>query len=443
MSETRNWGGSRNNVGIDVRECTDRVPSGEELASPRPARWVYGVRGERTSSRSHQGESSLMLVETVISVALVSLAVAALVVVSAPLHARWTADVAGHGVQKHHHGSPPRVGLIPILVGCFVAGHLLVGGARDDGADELFGQLLICGLPAALMGLLEDLTKRVRARWRLLAPAIGCATAIWLLQAVVPSTGIPFIDSVVAWWPAATALTLLLVVGFTQAMNIVDGLNGLASGLAMTMLGVTAVAAYQVDDRAVLTIALVLLAATLGFYLLNFPLGRLFLGDGGAYFLGFVLVELWILLVARNPGEVSPWFVVSVAAHPTIETVFSIIRRRVLRRRPRNATAPDRLHLHTLLLRRRARPAVGRALGHCAPWLPNALGSAVLLCYSTVFMGLAVMHPGSTWWNAFVLSLSTLAYLFWFRRMALFKGRYTSRLLSPRVTSERFAPQNA
>lgn len=167
MSETRNWGGCRNNVGIDVRECTDRVPSGEELASPRRGRWVYSVRGERTIGRSHRGERSLMLFSLVISVGLVSLAVAALVVLRAPLHALWSADQAGQGIQKHHHGAPPR---IPILAGCVLAALLLGSAGRQDGTDGLFAQLLLCGLPAALMGLLEDVTKRVRARWRLLAP---------------------------------------------------------------------------------------------------------------------------------------------------------------------------------------------------------------------------------------------------------------------------------
>lgn len=391
-----------------------------------------------------------MLLSLFVSVALLSFAAAGLVVLTAPWHARWTADVPGRGIQKHHHGSPPRVGLAPIVVGCVLAWCLVIGSEPKDDAGELFPRLLLCGLPAALMGLLEDITKRVRARWRLLAPAMGCAAAMWLLNAVVPNTGIPVVDSLMAWWPVAVALTLLLVVGFTQAMNIVDGLNGLASGLAMTMLAVTAVVAHRVGDAAVLTIALALMASVVGFYLFNFPLGRLFLGDGGAYFLGFMLVELWILLVVRNPGEVSPWFVVALAAHPTVETVFSIIRRRVLRHRPRNATAPDRLHLHTLALRRRARPLLGRSLSLGLPWLPNALASSVLLAVSTLFMLLAALTPGSQVWNLFVLIAFSMVYLMLFRRMALFKGRYTAILSlaksrsagKPNAKTKAFEPQN-
>lgn len=156
-----------------------------------------------------------MLLSLVISVALASLVLAALVVATAPLHKRWTADLAGQGIQKHHHGSPPRVGLVPIMGACGVAALLHGNGPRPDDADVLFAQLLVCGSPAAFMGLLEDVTKRVRARWRLAAPMLGCAAAMWLLRAVVPSTGIPVVDVMMTSWPIAAALTLLLVVGFT------------------------------------------------------------------------------------------------------------------------------------------------------------------------------------------------------------------------------------
>ena len=86
-----------------------------------------------------------MLFSLVISVASLSLAVAVLVVLTGPLHARWSADRAGQGIQKHHHGSPPRVGLIPILAGCVLAAVLLSRSPRVDGADVLFAQLLLCG----------------------------------------------------------------------------------------------------------------------------------------------------------------------------------------------------------------------------------------------------------------------------------------------------------
>ncbi|MFN3598497.1 MAG: glycosyl transferase family 4, partial [Aquificaceae bacterium] len=75
----------------------------------------------------------------------------------------------------------------------------------------------------------------------------------------------------------------------------------------------------------------------------------IFLGDGGAYLVGFLIAEISVLLVKRNP-EVSPWFPLLVVAYPVVESLFSIYRRKVLR--GRSPGEPDKLHLHTLVYRR-------------------------------------------------------------------------------------------
>jgi UDP-GlcNAc:undecaprenyl-phosphate GlcNAc-1-phosphate transferase len=90
------------------------------------------------------------------------------------------------------------------------------------------------------------------------------------------------------------------------------------------------------------------MAATLGFLIWNFPRGMLFAGDGGAYFLGFAIAELAVLLVHRN-SEVSPWFALLVLWYPVWETLYSMYRRK---RRGHSPADPDGLHLHTLVYRR-------------------------------------------------------------------------------------------
>jgi UDP-GlcNAc:undecaprenyl-phosphate/decaprenyl-phosphate GlcNAc-1-phosphate transferase len=355
------------------------------------------------------------------------------VLLTAPWHRQWTADHAASGIQKQHHGSPSRIGLVPILAGC-IAGLCFLAYRGQSELIKLDLLLLACALPAALTGLLEDVTKKIRARWRLLAPTLGTIAAIIWLDAAIPALGVPVLDSLLAYWPIAVLATILMVVGFTQAMNIVDGLNGLSSGLAMLMLLVTAWVAHGVHDPFVTRAALILAAAILGFWLLNFPRGLMFLGDGGAYFLGFMLALLWLLLLARHPGQVSVWFVMAVAVHPTMETVFSIVRRRFLRARPRPATAPDRLHLHTLMFRRRTRPLLTPAQRAQRPWAMNALASAVLLVGASVPMVLAGLNPASHWWNFGVMIAGTVGYLVLFRRITAFKGR--PFFVSPAVKPE-------
>src|ERR1700694_4466162 len=97
---------------------------------------------------------------------------------------------------------------------------------------------------------------------------------------------------------------------------------------------------------------LVLGGAILGFLMLNFPRGLIFLGDGGAYMIGFLIAEFAVLLVERN-SEVSPWFALALLAYPVMETLFSIYRKRVLR--GQSPGDPDGLHLHMLIYKRLVR----------------------------------------------------------------------------------------
>ncbi len=99
--------------------------------------------------------------------------------------------------------------------------------------------------------------------------------------------------------------------------------------------------------------------AILGFFLWNYPFGYIFLGDGGAYLLGFLSASIGILLVNRHP-EVSPWFPFLLVLYPVWETLFSIYRRKFLRRHPPHM--PDASHFHQLLYKRITRKFLGRNL---------------------------------------------------------------------------------
>src|SRR5258707_10042434 len=99
-----------------------------------------------------------------------------------------------------------------------------------------------------------------------------------------------------------------------------------------------------------------MLGAGLEFMAWNYPKGKIFLGDGGAYLLGFWLAELAVLLVARNP-DVSPWFPLLLLVYPIFETLFSIYRRCFLH--GRSSGDADALHFHQLIYKRLARIDVG------------------------------------------------------------------------------------
>jgi UDP-N-acetylmuramyl pentapeptide phosphotransferase/UDP-N-acetylglucosamine-1-phosphate transferase len=89
-----------------------------------------------------------------------------------------------------------------------------------------------------------------------------------------------------------------------------------------------------------------MIGALLGFLVWNYPKGKIFLGDGGAYLLGFWLAEISVLLIVRHP-EVSPWFPMLLLVYPIFETLFSVYRRKILE--GLSPGRPDRLHMHQVI----------------------------------------------------------------------------------------------
>jgi UDP-N-acetylmuramyl pentapeptide phosphotransferase/UDP-N-acetylglucosamine-1-phosphate transferase len=151
------------------------------------------------------------------------------------------------------------------------------------------------------------------------------------------------------------AFTAFAVGGVANAINIVDGFNGLASSSAIiAFLGYGAVAA-SVGDAEVAQLCLALAAVVAGFFLVNWPMGKLFLGDGGSYFIGFNLA--WVSVLLARHESVNAFALLLVCVHPVTEVLFSVFRRRVRKEHPGH---PDRLHFHSLVNRRYVRR-----------WFPN------------------------------------------------------------------------
>lgn len=284
--------------------------------------------------------------------AVTSLFISLMIVWTTRWHGRYTFDFDVRGIQKVHRKPVPRVGGIAVCSG--VAAVVLFSfigdphpALRAHSHDLLL--LLVAGMPCFLMGLTEDLTKRVSVRARLTATFGSALLAAWLLGAYLPRLDIYGIDYLLQYGPLALVVTAVAVAGVSNAINIIDGFNGVAGGAVTIMLGGMGVLAWQAGDMFVVTLALAGIGAMLGFLVVNYPTGRLFMGDGGAYVAGFWVAEIAVLIIIRHP-EISPWQVLAICAYPVIEVMYSIYRRKVIRKV--SPGAPDRLHLHTLLYRR-------------------------------------------------------------------------------------------
>lgn len=257
--------------------------------------------------------------------------------------------------QRVHARPVPRIGGIGIVGALW--GATVFAAWRDTGeVAKMLLLLLICGLPAFIAGLAEDFSGRVAPRWRLVATATSAALAVALLQATITRTDLWGLDWLASFPLGAALLAVLAVSGIANAVNIIDGFNGLAAMCAVIMMVAIAYVATQVGDGVVVALALVGIGAVLGFFVWNYPAGLIFLGDGGAYFVGFYVAELGILLLQRNPA-VSPLFPLLMVIYPVFETLFSMYRRKVVRGRAMGM--PDGVHLHSLVYRRLLRWAIG------------------------------------------------------------------------------------
>ncbi len=357
----------------------------------------------------------------------VSAALTLLLVRSASLHRKHTGDSDFSKPQKVHVAPVPRIGGLGIVLALFAWAIWLYGTGRSEAAS-IVTALLICAAPAFAAGFVQDCSEAVTPRGRLIATALSAVLAFYLLDLGLRYTTIPGLDWVVGFALGSLVVTVFTVTGIAHAINIIDGFNGLASMCVMLMLGAVAYVAFQVDDPLVGLIALAAIGAVLGFFLWNFPSGLIFMGDGGAYFLGFLVAELSILLLHRNP-EVSPLFPLLVCIYPVFETLFSIYRRWLLRDRP--AHLPDGIHLHSLIYRRVMRWALGESNAKIRT-RRNSMTSPVLWLLCMLSIVPAVLWWSRTAWLAWCLLAFGVTYVVLYWRIVRFRSPRLLRLMATR-----------
>lgn len=317
------------------------------------------------------------LLKVGIGAAAIGFGLSALIVYSQKWHGKHSYDHDLNSVQKVHTTAVPRIGGIAVIAGVFLALYifgLLYPGDINHSRVARIHMLLGASLPAFIAGIVEDITKKVSVRVRLAATVASALLASVLLGATVDALDIWGIDTLLRLAPIAIIVTALVVAGGANAINIIDGFNGLSAGVITILCAGLGIVALQVGDTFVVLISVLGMGATVGFFLMNYPFGKLFLGDGGAYFLGFWVSEIAVLLLVRNPS-VNAWQVLAICAYPVIEVIFSIYRRKIIRKV--NAGSADALHLHTLVYRR----LIPRLSSHLREygWFRNAAVAIVIL----------------------------------------------------------------
>ncbi len=268
-------------------------------------------------------------------------------------------------VQAMHVGLTPRVG------GAAIFGTLALSALlAPEQVLRTYIEFIVATSLIFAVGLKEDLGFHVSPRLRLLTVSIASLIAIALIGEWLGRIGLPVVDQLMEYWFIGIPFTLLITAGVSNGFNLIDGVNGLAALTAMFAATAMANIAQEAGFVPMVGLGMMLTAVVAGFFILNFPFGLIFLGDAGAYTIGFVLAWFGIAILINAPA-VSPWAILLTLFWPLADTLLAMYRRA---RGKRDAMLPDRLHFHQLVMRGIEICVVGRRKRH----LSNALTTVVL-----------------------------------------------------------------
>ncbi len=282
----------------------------------------------------------------------VSLAFCVVIVLSSSHGFTRRAALDEAAVQSAHQGFVPRVGglaiylsilgLIPILTLGFVPISLVF----DFKTGEIV-LLILTAAPVFFVGIMEDFGYPMTPIKRLTASIMSGILALILFEVWLTKIGIPGIDYLLYFAPVGILFTIFATVGVVNAFNLIDGLNGLSSYISISTAIALSIVAFKIDNTQITIFLVLLTAPVFGFLVVNFPFGKIFLGDGGAYTLGHLLVWSAIVLTVENPS-ISSFSILLIFFWPVADTGLAIWRRWRL---GNPADRPDRLHFHHLVMR--------------------------------------------------------------------------------------------
>ena len=245
-------------------------------------------------------------------------------------------------IQRIHLNETPRLGGFIFILS--LTSFVIFSNTNES--MQLLKIILICLIPIIFIGVKEDLFHNVEPAIRLLALLfVG-----WLFRAQFTGplpilTDIPFIGKLLLLQGGISIFYILSMVAVANGMNLIDGVNGLCGAVALSILSALLFLSYKTADITMLSLIFSVILLIIPFMLMNYPYGRIFLGDLGAYSLGLIVSMMTIILFGRHP-EISPWGAVLILIYPATEVVFSLLRRMV---RGVSIYHADTAHLHLKL----------------------------------------------------------------------------------------------
>ncbi|TLG71528.1 MraY family glycosyltransferase [Culicoidibacter larvae] len=303
--------------------------------------------------------------------------------------------------RKIHKSVIPRLGGLAIFIS-FLFGYTFFAANYQNMDFILVGAIMI-----VLMGIFDDI-KPLKAWQKFLVQVIAAVIVVYFGNFVVYDIG--FLDFQLVFTPVfAQIFTVVWIVGITNAINLIDGLDGLAAGIStisFVTIGMLAIFDNSLAGATlVATVAMILAGATAGFLVFNFPPAKIFMGDTGAQFLGFMIA---ILSVYGYKQAAFASFLVPIVilAIPILDTLFAIVRRVI---KKQSFATPDRGHLHHRLLDSTKSPRM-----------------AIILIYliDILFSSTAIMYSFSRFWGTILLIILLIVGEIFIEYFGLINARY-------------------
>ncbi|MCS7459969.1 undecaprenyl/decaprenyl-phosphate alpha-N-acetylglucosaminyl 1-phosphate transferase [Paenibacillus doosanensis] len=255
----------------------------------------------------------------------------------------WVGAVDAPNHRKVHSRIMPRLGGLAIFVG-FVGAYFVISPAIDSLNGDVAIGLLVGGAIIVLVGALDDrfdLSPKVKLLGQIIAACVVVYSGV-----VIDLVNVPFGDTTVSLTWLAVPLTIFWIVGVTNAINLIDGLDGLSAGVSGIATTTILVLALMMGNITVVLLSVILLGSIVGFLFYNFHPAKIFMGDSGALFLGFSLATLSILGF-KQATVLSLLVPIMILGVPLSDTFFAILRRWV---NNLPISKPDKSHLHHCLL---------------------------------------------------------------------------------------------
>lgn len=248
--------------------------------------------------------------------------------------------------RKIHKKVMPRLGGLAIF-GSFLVGYILYGSNTPQMLSVLIGSFIII-----IMGMIDDINP-IQARYKLLTHIVASLIVVFYGKIFITEI------SVFGYYmnipsPINYILSCMIIVALINAINLMDGLDGMASGISTIYFLTIAIVALILNRFGGLDIILsvIMLGATLGFLVFNFPPASIFMGDTGSNFLGFMIAVISLLgfKVTTFTSMIIPFVILAL---PIFDTAVSILRRLL---KGQGIAEPDRDHFHHQLLKMKFSP---------------------------------------------------------------------------------------